>query len=49
MNLYRRNDVRRATGIVLLLTLLSLSALAQEKPTEGNCSERLSVPLKEKV
>jgi hypothetical protein len=35
MNLYRRNDVRRATGIVLLLALFSLSALAQEKTTEG--------------
>ena len=35
MNLYRRNNVRRASGIVLLLTLSSLSALAKEKPTEG--------------
>lgn len=35
MNLCRRNDVRRAAGIVLLLTLCSLSVSAKEKPTEG--------------
>jgi hypothetical protein len=35
MNLYRQNDVRRAIGIVLLLTLSSLSASAKEKPAEG--------------
>jgi hypothetical protein len=35
MNLYRRSDVRRAAGIVLLLTLSSLSAWTKEKPTEG--------------
>jgi hypothetical protein len=35
MNLYRRNDVQRSAGIVLLLALFSLWALAKENPTDG--------------